>query len=936
MNPAKSRLTGIALHRIFDNDFIPTRQGFEVFMKQVQQKYKRNKTDGENMKNTNDSEKNSTKAQTEIDRIDEPFMNDFRELLKRYMKYLSTDISEIAQGLDLSRPLITDFINGDRNHLPLSPGRVCYLYQTLIQTESLCKKRRFLNTEKNIKEARIEATKNREQLKKNGADELLIAAGFQPERLKMVPTSIQQYPQLSFLSFLYEGRPLSQEVFSHIIKKQMDRLVNDENDSNKSTKKNPQVGVYTPNEVLKRKLIESPWITQNKKIAIDAEYNKIIELAEKKEEDLTPSEIAGLFKSVMNNQLVTREGDVEINIARIDRVPLSLVWTVQEDDLANDLLEKIHEIGDICEKDLSSKQSKTLISDYPITKTTVKIIYDKEEIVFECVSKGTPVSTAISSVAQNMGFRHVISTLKVDMTWLGRDVRSLINTVVTMGDSNSYNELTSGESVSSDLLQSLLQALVIAGKKWVHKKLDSDFSASDYKSIIKMNAKLRADFYKIRLRFDQYDFDDNPTDVREFDDIDKKAEQYLTQYESYNPKQILNTFIYNFRRISILSKLYQLHHWNVQVDHDNCIRLIEEIENILSLGKQPESEREGFLIPSMIYLVVEKIAYNLSFGTPFVKRSEGQYEEEMINYLLTNNLLEIKELGDIFERIDNIIEENIKKYVERDSCSNDLGYDIYHSLGSYHSIVGRVLFYIGENRHDLNSAFDRFLKAAYYFQKIGLSRKVQRSLTLAGRVKVRIKDKKVVRQCEELSDHLLKESATTFTMFNDSNFISSIDSRLNLLRGRRSLIIDRNREECFRYCLKSLKGSLWLGLNRHIVDIIYTISECVEGLGDEEIREIFKSLLPEIWQCTELSDMYKLLIRGKSNNKNEIVKGVINELFKGKEQSLSQGKISETLRKASANIWNEWYWKAIGRKEGEHPLALKIVSGKFLQEIDEL
>jgi hypothetical protein len=58
--------------------------------------------------------------------IDDQLMNNFRDLLNRYRDELSTDITEMARGLKISRPLLSGFINktGGRNDLPLTPGKV--------------------------------------------------------------------------------------------------------------------------------------------------------------------------------------------------------------------------------------------------------------------------------------------------------------------------------------------------------------------------------------------------------------------------------------------------------------------------------------------------------------------------------------------------------------------------------------------------------------------------------------------------------------------------------------------------------------------------------------------------------------------------------------------------------------------------------------------
>jgi hypothetical protein len=894
-------------------------------------------------------------AITTVSAIDDPLMNAFRDLLRRYMDKYSTDISEIAVGLQLSRPVLTEFLNRTkgRNHLPLSPGRICNLHTELTRSEKLDSKRRRTKSNKSIKETRTRSQEARSQLKKDGADELLITAGFQPRKMKMVPVSPLQYSQLSFISFLYGERPLSQDVFSQITKQEMDRIeieltrkINQEIQDSKQQRSKKELILKDKLDELNKasllnKLSINSWINQETKDNVDKEYHSSIELMDTG--SLTLTESTGLFKSVLINQLTKDEGfDLNLTVIGVERTSLSLPWKIKKNvrENASELLNDIEIIGHGCEallknsyKEEAANNSQTC-SVYPITKTVINCKYgsDSNDIIkFECVSRGTHVNTAFSAISQNMGFRHSISTLKMDITWLGKDIRSLIDVVVTIGGKSS-GELVSGECVSADLLQSLLQAMIIAGNKWFYKNFSSQLSTTEYKSIIKKTAKLRAVFYEKRLAFDEYDFDDSIVNVNEFRKISDKAKENTNNLlELSTSTETWDTFLYTFRRIHVLAQLYSLHHYNVQVNHTECYRLIGEIQDELN---KPKSNEAIFLIPARISLCVEKIAYNLSFGIAYNNESLTQPIHGTIDYLLKDNLFKIEDVCTHFDKIHEIIKEDIKRCIYSDEYLNNPGYDIYHSLASYHSIIGRVLFYVGKNKKDLDLAFDRFLRAAYYFQRIGLSRKVQRSLTLAGRVKVRAKEKKYVGQCEELSHSLLEEGVARLNMLDDEKFSLSVKSRLNLLKGEHSLIIDKNKEEGLQSCLNALKGALWLGLNRHIVDVLYTISLCTEDLYDREIKEDLEKIFPELWDNVGIPG----LIRGRGDNK--IAKRVVRELLNNRilldqprGKSVCWNITTEELKTFSANIWNGWYRNATGEPEGEHPFSIEIREGRFLKPI---
>lgn len=876
-----------------------------------------------------------------IRRIDVPVMNDFRKLLIRYIKELSTDISEISIGLDLSRPVVGEFIREKREYLPLTRGKILHLHNILSRTEKTEKKNKSSDSTNPQKEAR-------KLLESNGPDELLLTAGFQPEKMKMVPVSSQQYSQLCFISFLYEDRPISQEILSQIIKQEMDeidknnlaRRNEDKLNLRKSKKQSiPEDNKYeekTENTLISR-LNKTSWIKNNVIEKVTEKYQKALLSMDK--EGITSTEKAGLFKSVLNNQLIKYEGlELSLRVIRSDYQSISLPWAT--DDKIEDLLLEIKNIGKVCEALLKKSQidNENGYSQevYPVTKTVVTCLYDGEEISFECISRGTHSNTAISAIAHTMGFRHSMSNIKMDMTWLGKDIRSLISTVVTIGKDNS-NEIASGEWVSSDLLQSLLQATTIAGRRWAYKKFGFYLDSNEYKLIIKKIANLRKDFYAYRSFFDENDFDVKVVKIDEFREIGGAAKELMDEFEIRNPSGAWNTFIYSCHRIYILSKLYRLHYYNYQINHDQCSNLIEEIQKELN---KTSGESEVFLIPSKISLYVEKIAYNLSFGIPYCHKKEVDSSIDRISNLLgKNNLLEINNVCSLLNEIDEIIEKEMTTHILRDKYSNDPSYDVYHSLGSYYSITGRILFYVGKNREDLDSSFNRFLKSAYYFQRIGLTRKVQRSLTLAGRVKIRCQEEKYVKQCQILSEMLLESSVTRFELVGEEKFLSSMSSRLNLLKGKYILKIKLNKYESLEYLLKALKGSLWLGLNRHIVDILYAISQCVDDLESEIIQENFKMVFSGFWESNNIEDVYIKFMKNKESSKkvedNRIAKNVIKWIFDRPRLAYESIdlNISEELRDFSASIWDEWYYKAKKSRKGVHPFSNSIREGVFLKPI---
>jgi hypothetical protein len=867
----------------------------------------------------------SNETAIDIAGIDGSILDNIWLKLCYYREHYSANISEIAFGLQISRPVVTEFLGNGRergtNEPKFSRGRILNLFAELTRSEKL-------NPQPGKK--LTEPQRRRIELKIQGPDELLIAAGLISETMKTVMVSPLLEPQLTFISFLYDNRRINPDLFSQIIKQELDIFE----------------GKSQVNAKLIDKLKENMWIDETIKDDVRSQYKEAIQIMGRKVDNLTPMESAGLLKSILSNRLNKSERfDTDLIVTGVERTSLSIPWENVEG--AVELLHIIKKIGKEREAIFTNIDCMVDFGDdlcviYPVTRTVVKCIeyngskvinHDRNDVInFECVSTGTHLATPMSAILQNMGFRHSILNTEMSIVWLGKDIKSLVSTAVTITDNS--DEVVSGEWVSSDLIQSLLQAMIITSNKWFHKKLSSILSIEKYLYIIKSAAELKSDFYKLRLAFDEYDLDSNTVEVNKFIIIESKARKYISELKSDEP-DILNgawdTFLHTYRRISILSKLYLLQHRNAQVNYKSS-DLIEEIQQILieesDINKEITNKNDKqrlSLVSARIGLSVQKIAHNLSFGISFNDKSMLKLDDNSIEKYLEEDLFkEDDNLVEYFDALDVMIEKEIRE------CEEDPGYDIYHSLGSYHSIVGRVLFYTGEKK-GLEAAFNRFLKAAHYFQRIGLTQKVQRSLALAGRTKIRLGDREMADECRKLCENVISEIRVKLKTF-DKDFSSSMYSRLDLLRCEYEFITSEDKGNSLISCLRSLKGALWLGLNRHILDILYTLSLCAKELPKREIKDDLKNIFPELWE----KDGLPKLVKDRGNN--QVAVKVAEKLISGRdflgksqEKKIYWSSATKELQDFLIETWNDWYQEASGNKEGKHPFVTQIEKQTFLR-----
>jgi hypothetical protein len=917
---------------------------------------------GANKDSDNGAQDPREQASEYVEGINNEYMNAFRDLLNQYIEALSTDISEIAEGLNLSRPVVTAFMNETRNDLPLSIGSICHLHKTLTDTERVGLKR--ISNKKSepeaakspsIKKLRAEAIKQREDLAKKGPDELLITAGFQPRKMKMVPVSPQQYSQLSFISYLYKDRPLSQDLFFQIAQQEVDRRALLMREPAESTSKESKIEIDNKEEIdiPLQELKNNTWMNKKDKSEIERKYRSAIEKINK---TLTSHERAGLLASVLHNQLnKSEEINFRLRVVRVERIPLSHTWEYSRTGEFKILWDRIEKLSTECENNflgISNGNGNGNGKNYPTHQLTRTIVtcasgengvedeFVEDEINFEYISTGTHSRTAISAIFLNLGLYNFMPTIKFDIKSFEEDISSLVKALVIIkpnspnpDNNTSSEESYLGEWVSSDLIQSIIQATVVASKKLLKQKIGSNSEAVDlYKKLVKLTSKLRARFYKYRIAFDGYDFNDGIVSIKKFKDIEKKAQDCKNEIEKFKSShsekestEIWNNFLSNFYRLFIGSLLYRLIHENIKFNHGSCKDLLEKIDKQLSEIEGNGLGASKLLIPSKISLIAEKIAYNLSFGLP-VSYIEFPDLREPINIFQTDNVLSL------LNKIDEKVDEYLKEYVDKNKSYNDPGYDIHYSLGSYYSITGRVLLYKASNENEINSACDRLFKSIYYFHRIGLTRKVERNLTLVGRVKVRSKKDDYVEPCKRLSEIILTDSLSRVNAPRSENFELSMRSRLNSLSGEHSFIMEENRQAALVYALQALRGALWLGLNRHTADNLYTIARCAKGLEGIRIKEYLENNFPQLYRNDRSNELFV-----HSPKDNAIALKVVDLLFdmaKPENENKCWSDVWKKFRDASANIWNTWHRNATGDKNAKHPFAIQIEKMEFLEPID--
>lgn len=174
------------------------------------------------------------------------------------------------------------------------------------------------------------AREKRQELKERGPDELLMAAGFQPQRMKWIPFSPERYPQMAQISFWLDVKITQQNLetlFNESYlddkpaggKKQDDKQRDDKKWSSKEAIQKIETAIK----------LDSPMVPASSKEVMEKFKRAINRIASEgiRYDKFTAKEAFGLFTTVLANNL-TRESRtlLGLRIVKYEFQSLFLNW----------------------------------------------------------------------------------------------------------------------------------------------------------------------------------------------------------------------------------------------------------------------------------------------------------------------------------------------------------------------------------------------------------------------------------------------------------------------------------------------------------------------------------------------------------------------------------------------------------------------------------
>ncbi|MEM7726333.1 MAG: hypothetical protein AAF208_08160 [Cyanobacteria bacterium P01_A01_bin.45] len=845
-----------------------------------------------------------------------------REMLFFFLREMGATQLELSKGMGVSRPVVIDFLNREKEYLPVSSEGLVRLCESL--------KNRKPSKRKSKKEDHTDGYESspdelRAKLGEVGADELLESAGFLPSQTKSIRVTRERFFQIAkivallellefedLLSTTQEFTAIASNKLTIASKKLLDGSLHPDNDALENliqelAQPHPTLGLK-----LKLEVIEKLKRTKN---ALKGGGKK----------KFTPKEAIALFLSIVIKEQMNQDA-VKLH-SRIKKLEFqTLSATIDYDGEYKDVYRRLVKIAYSAEYKLdtpgasSSSQAlpetQTLDALKPVIMAIVTCSFGHDSAQSEIMewiytSSGTMIENAISACTLHMGLKND-TNLTISTNTLDSNIDALVETTVTLLDQQNYQ----GIWVDRDSMIAMLQAIICAVKQWLADNSNNNqLNLEVYIQACKSLADLRKRLTRIRKAFHKFQFLDEGCNLSE---IKKIAEEAKHQLKVIPKEEMYLRYRLNFYRCYCLAKRLELRYSNFQGNIINAQSLITELNVALDRNidkyelyikniEQVELSPIEALIQSEIYL------YELSCG----------HQVDLFQNKKINQWLELNEW-----------KSKIRSVINTNSCYKDAGLDVYESLSEIHGNAARIQFYLCDDKDILEETATNFIKAAHYALRIGLTQRVSRWIALAGRAWVRLGNGKLSLQALKLAEKLAKTDLTTGHSYN---FCQSVLSEISLLHGEYLLLVEDNPVQALENFLGALKGSVYLGLNRRICDSAFNISRCSYQLSNLSVKEGLNWVFKEEEKLIT-SNQNKL--NPMSNHTSEKVLDLLCNLS-SREDNPTWFQVRKEFSTLAAQVWQTWHDDTLNietqtqtKKATIHPIAQKIENQTWLSQIN--
>ena len=829
---------------------------------------------------------------------------DFNEQLNRLQHNYGVTVTELAEGLGISRQKFYDFRASPEKGLAIDRTALMILWGWLTDPDILDDKRMSAETRK-----------QRDDLRQEGPNALLISAGFLPISGESEPGDSN--PRLDSSLKRVEARLNSPWIEDGIRRAQIIDSILDEVKAQGRLDKTVHNQPMSAADALTWLKGAPLYITSPK---IIHEYQrKIRRLARAGKSQFVGVELFELYQNIFEYQTIDSYAGSGVSVVDCQFPILSvpLPASVQEifepfssiyRDAEIALLTLLCDLQDFAPTELTSSDLLT-----PVVRASIKSQFDigEKPVVWRYSSTGTHFENMLSALKFGLGHSLDMTGFSIQAT--GTTSKSLARVSVGLAERDEAGKISrvyQGWWVDSNAVTAVLVANVIATKDWLSSQ---GADLSEYFRICNKLGDIDNTLYLIRENVQEYFFRnangyfENPEssdDDSTFDATKAKlseieqmlsSEQLSRAYYRTQHQAVKNRLIRtNLTRMRLALKNSEIGKANQTIDEAK--EYLSHYENANLSEMNEESDENAYR--HLLFLQASECVMLYNFYAGDREFLSGKLWRYRPRYKLDEGL---KKLG---------------KYLK---VAGSLNFDAFSCASQMFGTAGLLELYMAEEKDAtfLQQAAKHLLWAAHYSQRIGYVRRATYWLTHTSRVYWRLGEldssERLSRSAQVAADSVHQNNQEELEY--DSKFKILIAAITHLAEGER-LLVKEETEQAHLFFLRALK----LFMDTHFTDRLmadalyglYQASRYIEG----EVGDAF----------TVLSD------EGDRTQFNQGMGAVLQNITRSLKQLNSQSSWkseAHTFKELAKTVWR--YWVQVGNETAEvHPIEEAIDRDRFL------
>ncbi|MEL6381394.1 MAG: hypothetical protein AAFQ89_02760 [Cyanobacteria bacterium J06626_18] len=831
--------------------------------------------------------------------------------LDRLQQTYGVAVTELAEGLGISRQKIYDFRAAPEKGLPIDRTDLIVLWEWLTNPEALEEKRLSAETKK-----------KREVLRQEGPNSLLKATGFLPTSGDATPANNSTTLKMDSSLRRVEARLSSPWIENGIRRAQIIDSILDEVKSQGRLDKTFHTQPIRAVEALEWLQGDPLHVTDSK---LTHEYQKKIRgLARSGKNEFVGVELFELYQNLLEYHSIDNYSGSKVDIVdcRFYILSAPLPKSVQSEfevfipvyQQAERALLKL--LCDLDDFDLNQPDATLASRDLftPVVRASITSQFEgsQKPVVWRYSSTGTHLENMLSAITGGLGHSLEITGFSIQAT--GVTSRSLARVSIGLAERDQDGNISrvyQGWWVDSNAITAVLVATVIATKDWLSSH---GADLSKYFSICNQLGDIDDKLYLIRENVQEYFFRvtygpsensktlDNDSLLDEIELRISDLEEVLFSEKNQdqplykNRHQALKNRLLKTQLTRIRLSLKNSEVGKVSSNLDEAESFIEAYEDANLLEADDKSEEDAyrhilFLNASECIMLQNFYAGNRAFLTGKLWRYRTRYR----------------------------LEDGLKKLGKYLKAVGSLDFEALAWASQMFGAIGLLELYMAQDKdvEFLQSAAEHLLWAAHYSQRIGYIRRATYWLTHASRIYCRLGNleesfrlSRVVKVTAD-SVHQTYEEESEY----DSKFKLFIVATIDLAEGERSLVRGEHQSAIASF-LKALTTFVNIhSTNRLTADALYGLYRASrETEGD--IGDAFAKLSGKDKETQVEKGMFAVL------------QTIIYELKELDPQTAWQSA-SPQFKDLAKRIWHHW---ATGDTEN-HPIEETMDRDRFLSPV---